>query len=73
MEQGLRSFSSMNIQSSREYAQPVRPIITSELVEFSAFISTLQVFFNLEPFFKKVCETSPSPSKFCGKLKVLFT
>ena len=70
MESGFRSFSSMNMQSSREHPQPVRPIITSEHIEYSSLIVTLQIFLNLEPFFKKVCETSPSPSKFSGKIKV---
>ena len=70
MESGIRSFSSMKMQSSREHYQPVRPIITSEHIEYSSLIATLQIFLNLEPFFKKVCETSPSPSKFSGKIKV---
>jgi hypothetical protein len=70
MDQGYRSFSSMHIQTSRDHSQPIRPLITSELVEYSPFISTLQLFLGFEAFFKKVCETSPSPSKFSGKIKV---
>lgn len=70
MDSGFRSFSSMNSQSARDYPQSVRPIITSELIECSSVISTLQLFLNLEAFFKKTCESSPSPSKFCGKIKV---
>ena len=70
MDQGYRSFSTMNIQSSRDSNQPVRPLITSELFEYSSLISTLQLLLNIDPFFKKVCDTSPSPTKFCGKIKV---
>ena len=70
MDQGYRSFSSMNIQSSREISHPVRPLVTSELYEYSSLISALQLLMNIEPFFKKMSDSSPSPSKFCGKIKV---
>ena len=73
MDQAYRSFSTMSIQSSRDYNQPVRPLITSEVIENSSFISALQILLNIDLFFKKICESNPPPSKFSGKIKVIPT
>jgi hypothetical protein len=73
MDSLIRSYSSNTTQSTRDYPYPSRAIISSEMMEYSSLISTLQLFLNLEPFFKKMCEASPSPVKLVGKLKVIET
>jgi hypothetical protein len=70
MDSSTKSYSS-NTQASRDYSSTIRPLLTLETMEYSALISTLQLFLNLEAFFKKICEASPSPTKFSGKIKVI--
>lgn len=69
MDSTFRSYSTISSQSARDSSQQMRPIVTSELIDYSSLISTLQLFLNMEPFFKKLCESSPSPNKFSGKIK----